>query len=104
VIVHCKIKAEEADTFARIWETTYLLDNYSDHESRLLYNEGIVRHPFWTLIPAGTTLYFTLVFSALPKSCTAFDFQEIIPEPGGFCVQHIRRNSTDVYSIDLTGA
>lgn len=104
VIVHCRIKAAEADTYARIWNSTYLLDNHSDHKSELLYSEGIVRHPFWQLIPMGTTLYFTLVFSALPRTCTSFDFREIIPEPGGFHVERIPRNSTDVYSIDLTEA
>src|SRR4051812_47107626 len=80
VTIHCKIRAPLSGTFARIWESTYLVDHHTDHKSRLLHLEGISIHPTWTEITGGTTLYFTLVFSQLPKSCTTFDFLEQIPE------------------------
>jgi hypothetical protein len=49
----------------------------------------------------GQTLIFTLVFSGLPKECKSFDLMEKIPEPGGFEIRNIRRNSTDVYHVDI---
>ncbi len=102
VIVHCKLEDDFGGTYARIWPTTYLIDTSSNHQSRLLYGEGITIYPVWTEVPAGTTLSFTLIFSPLPKSCVAFDLFEQIPESGGFHVRDIKRNSTDVYHVDLT--
>lgn len=102
VTVHCKIKAPFPGTYARIWPSTYLVDIHSDHKSRLLHAEGICMYPHWTEITGGTTLYFTLVFSQLPKTCTTFDFLEQIPEPGGFHIPALKRNASDVYHIDLT--
>ncbi|MES2704298.1 MAG: hypothetical protein V4649_16775 [Bacteroidota bacterium] len=102
VIVHCKIVSGASDTVARIWRTTFLLDKHSSHKCRLLHADGVSTYPEWTHVPAGTTLHFTLVFSPLPKSCTSFDFYEQIPEPGGFYVESIARNKTDVYNIELS--
>lgn len=45
---------------------------------------------------------FTLVFSALPKDCTAFHFIE--PDgPGGegWVIRNIKRSATDVYMLTL---
>jgi hypothetical protein len=44
---------------------------------------------------------FTLVFSALPKSCTSFDLFEDIPEGNGFFTGLISRNKSDVYSVEI---
>jgi hypothetical protein len=102
VTVHCKIQAPPEGTLARIWETTFLIDHQSNHRSRLLHAEGITLYPEWTEVPGSTTLYFTLVFSQLPKSCSEFDFLEQISEPGGFYIANLKRNVTDVYHINLS--
>ena len=102
VTIHCKVVAEAFPILYRIWDSTYLIDKQSKHRSSLLFSEGITRYPYWTPVPPNTTTYFTLIFSALPKSCKVFDFFEQIPEPGGFYKSNIARTSTDVYHVDLT--
>jgi hypothetical protein len=44
---------------------------------------------------------FLLIFSSLPKSCTRFRLAEEIAQPGGFKVESIARNKTDVYRVVL---
>ena len=90
------------DTLIRIWPTTYLYDLGSSHRSELVHVENITYYPDWFLCPAGTETYFTLVFSGLPKSCTAFDFIEhCTNQSGAFEVRNIQRNSSDVYFLQL---
>lgn len=102
VIVHCLCKAPIMyDTKIRIWKTTYLFANNSDHKSILVHAENICYYPAWQDLPAGSSTVFTLIFNRLPKSCTIFDFMEVIPESGGFSVKGIARNKTDVYFIRL---
>src|ERR1700733_2557974 len=74
VTVHCKLSASFVSSVARIWPSTFLIDKVANHNSRLILLEGITKYPVWTEIQAGTTLYFTLVFSPLPRSCMSFDF------------------------------
>jgi len=102
VVVHCKLSTPYLFGVGRIWETTYLVDKASIHMSRLLYADGIAKFPFWTPIPKGTTLCFSLIFSALPKSCLAFEFLENTIGVKGFHIPVIKRNATDVYNIDLS--
>lgn len=102
VVVHCQFKAQSEVNMIRIWPSTVLIDRHSGHRSELLHRENISLYPFWTLMSAGETLHFTLVFSGLPKSCTTFDFWEDIPEPGGFEIKGIARNKSDVYHVDLS--
>ena len=59
--------------------------------------------PVWTHIPDKLEYSFLLIFSGLPKSCKQFDLVEDIKEPGGFFVQGITRNETDVYHINISG-
>lgn len=102
VIVHCSFKNEEMDyQGVRIWKSTVLIDENSEHESELLHAEGITMFPDWTWIKPGTTKRFTLIFSRLPKSCAVFHFYERIPQTGGFMVADIARNQSDVYQIEL---
>ncbi len=101
VIIHCTYAATYGYDWIRIWKTTFLFDKGSDHKSKLLLAENIPLYPVWKEIGIGETLYFTLIFSALPKSCKVFDMIEKIPEHGGFEFKNIRRNKTDVYHIDL---
>jgi hypothetical protein len=55
--------------------------------------------PEWTYVPEGKTSRFTLIFAPLPKSCEFFDLLEDIPETGGFFIQNIKRNKSDVYHV-----
>jgi hypothetical protein len=44
---------------------------------------------------------FTLFFAPLPKSCEFFDLLEDIPQAGGFFIQNIKRNKSDIYNLDI---
>ncbi len=100
VIVHCCFKNDFAfGMMIRIWKSTFLLDAQSAHKSKLLFAENICFNPDWMMVPPVEDYWFTLIFSGLPKSCTHFDFAEIIQESGGFYVPKIERNKTDIYSI-----
>jgi hypothetical protein len=57
-------------------------------------------YPHWTHVANGSHT-FTLFFEALPGSCTVFDLMEVIPQEGGFLVQGIVRNETDVYRVEI---
>ena len=103
VIVHCCYPAQPTfGNLIRIWKTTFLIDQFSGHESKLLHAENITLFPDWTLVFPYQDFWFTLVFSGLPKDCNSFDLKEIIPEQGGFLVQNIKRNSSDVYRIKIS--
>ncbi|MBK9735848.1 MAG: hypothetical protein IPO92_13150 [Saprospiraceae bacterium] len=102
VIVHGYCKTGVSDMYIRIWPTTYLYDQHSDHRCDLLYFEKISGFPSWTLVPAHTEFVFTLIFSPLPKSCILFDLKEVIPQSNGFSVPNILRNLSDVYYLDFS--
>ena len=101
VYVHCYFKNQFKDMLIRIWKSTYLIDKNSDARSKLVHAENISFAPMWTQIPDGRNYSFLLIFSALPKSCQQFDLLEDIPQPGGFFIEGISRNETDVYHVDL---
>ena len=103
VIVHCCFPATQMmGNLIRVWRSTFLVDNASDHKSKLIHAENITIYPYWTVVEAFQDHWFTLVFSGLPKDCTSFDLQEIIPQEGGFHVKRIKRNSTDIYRIKIS--
>ena len=101
VYVHCYFRNSSKDMLIRIWKTTYLIDKASGSRSRLVHAENISFAPVWTQIPDNVRYSFLLIFSALPRSCQQFDLLEDIPQPGGFFIEGITRNQTDVYHIDL---
>lgn len=101
VTVHCNILGSDEAMYIRIWESTFLLDNGSEHSSQLQFAFNVSMYPHWTAIPLGKNYKFTLIFSPLPKTCTSFDLQEIIPEQGGLHITNIVRNKSDVYVIDI---
>lgn len=100
VVVHCKYKAQSFDN-VRIWPSTFLFPHNSAHKSHLIHAENISYFPFWQVVPAGTTLHFTLIFTALPKDCQKFDLIEITTGLGSFRVENIERNDADIYSVDF---
>lgn len=102
VIVHCCFPATFMEgSLVRIWSSTYLIDKISGHKSSLVHQENISLFPSWTAVAPFKDYWFTLIFTGLPKDCTSFDLQEIIPEEGGFHVKNIKRNGTDVYRVKL---
>ncbi|WBV55972.1 hypothetical protein PFY10_17360 [Chryseobacterium daecheongense] len=103
VIVHCCFPASPfLGNLIRIWNTTYLFDNSSEHQSKLIHAENITIFPDWTTVPFMRDFWFTLIFSGLPKDCKSFDLKEVIPEEGGFFVQSIKRNAMDVYRVKIS--
>jgi hypothetical protein len=101
VYVHCYYHNVHKDMLIRIWRTTYLIDQSSATKAQLIHAENISFAPVWTLIPDGVTYSFLLIFSGLPKSCRQFSLVEEISQPGGFRVDNITRNETDVYHINI---
>ena len=99
VTVHCRYLAQFSGDRIRIWPSTYL--KYKTHKSNLVHVENISIYPQWTLVQAGKSFRFSLIFSALPKGCSSFDLVEEIPEPGGFLYKNIKRNNADVYQIEI---
>lgn len=103
VIVHCCFPGIPfSDMLIRIWSSTFLIDESLGHRSSLIHHENISLFPYWTAVPPMKDYWFTLVFSGLPKACTSFDLQEVIPQEGGFLVKNIKRNATDVYRVTIT--
>lgn len=75
----------------------------SEHRSMLVANYNISLAPTWKHLTGEKPACFTLVFSALPKSCAVFDLREILPYAGygAFNTYNIKRNRTDIYEIIL---
>jgi hypothetical protein len=101
VYVHCYFNNTFKDMLIRIWRSTFLVDNSSGHRSPLIHIENISYAPEWTLIPDNRVFHFLLIFNALPRSCTSFDLLEDIPQSGGFHIESISRNNSDVYHVDV---
>jgi len=101
VIIHIRFSSLIENSLLRLWKTTFLFSKDSSHKSKLVHHYNIALYPKWTRVKLGQTIKFTLVFSALPKSCAHFDLVEQIPESGGFEFKNIERNTTDVYHIML---
>jgi len=101
VTIHFKYTGSMWGNKIRIWKSTFLHAKGSSHRSSLLHVENISVHPTWTHVSAGETINFTLIFSGLPKDCESFDLIEDIPEPGGFIINDIKRNNSDVYHFTM---
>jgi hypothetical protein len=101
VVVHINFTSPGRASWLRIWPSTFLFDNHSPHKSKLIFHHNITLYPSYVLVHPDDSLQFTLIFSALPKSCTAFDLIEQIPEKGGFVFRNIQRNTTDIYDLKL---
>ena len=100
VIIHCSFSAP-IDIGIRIWSSTFLVDRISGSKSHLLHAENITMAPLWELVKGGTTKRFILIFSSLPQTCEVFDFMEEVPDSFGFEIYGIKRNSSDVYNVNI---
>ncbi|HEY0656055.1 MAG TPA: hypothetical protein VGD65_23130 [Chryseosolibacter sp.] len=101
IYVHCYFSNSSQDMLIRIWKTTFLIDRASGARSQLIHAENISIAPTWTQVPVKKSYSFLLIFGSLPKSCKQFDLVEEISQPGGFFIENISRNQTDVYHVDL---
>lgn len=100
VVVHC-LYDSIIPTLIRIWQTTYLYDRDSPHNSELVHAENISYFPRWTEAKQGKN-HFTLIFSGLPRTCNVFDLIEHCDnENGAFRIKSIKRNKSDIYYIQL---
>ena len=62
VIVHCISGGSLFyDSYIRIWESTYLFDEQSEHVSELVHVENITIAPEWMLVPAGSIAHYSLI-------------------------------------------
>lgn len=93
VIVHVSVNEE---SLIRIWPTTFLIQEDGTRK-KLLQAYNITKYPMWKWVLKGHR--FTLVFEGLDKYCLLFDLLEDIPDEGGFHVENIERNKSDVYQI-----
>jgi hypothetical protein len=100
VIIHCSFFANY-EIGIRIWNSTFLVDKESGNRSPIHHAENITVAPEWTLVPEGSTARFTLIFAPLSKTCELFDLLEDIPESGGFFIQNIKRNKSDMYHVNI---
>ena len=78
VIIHCCMNADEYANAARIWPSTFIIDNQSGKRCQLVFADGITMYPNWTYI------------------------EEIIPQAGGFEYRKINRNKSDVYHVEFS--
>ncbi len=101
VYVHCYFNNTVKDMMIRIWKTTFLIDAFTGHRSKLVHAENISFAPEWTPIPENNLYQFLLIFEALPKGCDVFNLVEDIPQPGGFFIPDIMRNPKDVYHVHI---
>ena len=101
VIVHFKVFSSEEEDAARIWKSTFIIDAATGVKYPMVHSEGISIAPEWTPIPRNKPLQFMLIFKGLPKKCNLFHLVEMIPEPGGFELSNIQRNSSDIYQVEM---
>ncbi len=101
VILHVTYNSTDVMEWIRIWPTTYLVPFPASEKVQLIHAYNIGIYPKWLVLEACKPHIFTLVFGALPKSCTSFDLWEKIPEPGGFFIGDIQRNKSDVYHLKM---
>jgi len=94
-IVHCNCSADYA---YRVWPSTFLIEHGTDKRAKLITAFNISLAPQWTLNDGKG---FTLIFEGLSKDCSVFDLKEIIPQDGGFQVNNIQRNKSDVYQVSF---
>ena len=98
IVIHC-LQASVFPSFIRIWPSTFLYDQQSDHRSELVHAENIVYYPNWMAVNEGIN-HFTLIFSGLPNHCEIFDLIEHCSNEGGaFRALNITRNKSDVYYV-----
>ena len=96
-ILHCTL---ETDLWIWMWPSTFLVQEGGKHK-KLLHIYNIPFHPDWKIAKAGHQ--FILLFEGLDLNCVKFDLIEQSEEKGGFMINDIQRNSTDVYHISVSG-
>lgn len=93
IIIHVLVKGE---TVLSIRPDSFLMSNKPHRKAFLLFSFGA---PIYPQTSYGVDQSFTLIFGALDKDCSKFNFIEGKLHPGMFLVQDIHRNEEDVYNI-----
>lgn len=102
VTIHCTVYVRPFSK-VRIWKSTFLYDTGSSYKSPLKHAHGISVFPAaWVSVGNSSAVHFTLIFNALPKSCSSFSLLETTHgDPGRFRALAIPRNKEDVYRVTL---
>ena len=99
-VLHCRYYTERP-VFARVWPTTYLVENDGSVRELLhAFNISTTATMQHYNVYSGY-IYFTLVFQHLTDACTSFHIEEIIPDTNGFISHEVSRNKTGVYHLEL---
>lgn len=101
VIVHIVYQACYSSCFScciRIHPEIHLLPNSGSACSKLIHVENTTS-PFDCIQITNEFTHFTLVFTALSRSATRFDFIE--PDERGWSLLDIPRNESDVYTLRI---
>ena len=93
-IVHCSLSIT---CLLRISYTTYLVQQNGDRK-KLLQAYNIASFPDWKLVLPRHR--FTLIFEGLDRDCKKFDLIEDVQEMHPFEFKDIKRNNTDVYTLE----
>ena len=105
VVVHCSFYNDPSvyigEIGVRVWKETFIIDEQTGIQNKMVNAFGIVYQPNWYFIKPGETKRFTMIFDALPKTCVSFTLAEIIPQSGAFVVKGIKRNNSDIYNVKL---
>ena len=102
VVIHCSYAGGMFGGHKiRIWKSISLIPRNSTEKCKLVHAERVSIAPAWTEVPPLKLFSFTLIFTGLPKDCVLFDLIEDIPKPNGIIVKGIRRNRSDVYTVDI---
>jgi hypothetical protein len=105
VVVHCSFYNDPSvyigEIGVRVWKETFIIDEQTGIQNKMVKAFGIVYQPNWYFIKPGETKRFTMIFDALPKTCVSFTLAEIIPQSGAFVVKGIKRNNSDIYNVKL---
>lgn len=103
-VIHCHYHATKyiGGGWVNIWPSTFLVHEESGLRISLLFAFGICLAPEkYYFKKWGERKSFTLLFPAIPRHWEKFSLVEECPGEDGFRIEHIHRNDTGVYHVDL---
>ena len=107
VIMHCKHYGCSSECGRTVFceilihPGIQLIPTDGSKAAELLHTYNINLAPGKNIKKSYSTV-FTLVFSALPKHCTEFDFIEPDYSGNGWVSKNVKRNKSDVYKLHIT--
>jgi len=92
----------DAGWWINIWKTSYLSSNTSSDKLELLNAIGVPLAPDKVYLKGkGDYIKFTLIFPAVPKDWSIFNFIELCGGSNGLSISNINRNNTGVYKVRI---